>query len=160
MQQQSVEESTRHPFQSPNQIDDRHDVKLEDSQRLDSIAHLLRPPSAGTLFRDIIYKLRFTAMPTFEGASNMSLPVKVAITGGGIAGCSLANGLISYPNIQFDVFEGKSSLRGNTPRPRNSCRSVDVGQNAVRLSKSLQMHREPSEQWASMLPPFLRAPEP
>lgn len=40
----------------------------------------------------------------------MSQPISVAIIGGGLAGCTLANGLLLRPNIRFDLFESKSSL--------------------------------------------------
>lgn len=37
----------------------------------------------------------------------MTAPIKIAIVGGGIAGCTLANGLLKCPHIQFDVFESR-----------------------------------------------------
>ena len=37
----------------------------------------------------------------------MAVQIRVAIVGGSIAGCTLANGLLQYPNVLFDVFESK-----------------------------------------------------
>lgn len=34
----------------------------------------------------------------------------VAIVGGGLAGCTFANGLMKHPNISFHVFEGKPNF--------------------------------------------------
>lgn len=38
------------------------------------------------------------------------MPIRVAIVGGSIAGCSLANGLLRSPNIDFHVFDAKPSF--------------------------------------------------
>lgn len=36
---------------------------------------------------------------------------KVAVIGGGLGGCTLANGLLKHPNIEFDVFEGSAAFK-------------------------------------------------
>ncbi|KAF2758770.1 FAD/NAD(P)-binding domain-containing protein [Pseudovirgaria hyperparasitica] len=41
----------------------------------------------------------------------MTEPLRIAIVGGSIAGCTLANGLLKYKHITFDVFESKDSFR-------------------------------------------------
>lgn len=38
-------------------------------------------------------------------------PIKVAIIGGGIGGCAIANGLMKHKHIQFDVYEGSSAFK-------------------------------------------------
>lgn len=38
------------------------------------------------------------------------MPIKIAIIGGSIAGCSLAHGLFRHPHIEFDVFDAKPSF--------------------------------------------------
>lgn len=35
-------------------------------------------------------------------------PIHVAIIGGGLAGCTMANGLLKHSNVTFDVFEAGS----------------------------------------------------
>lgn len=46
----------------------------------------------------------------------MSESIRVAIIGGGLMGCTLANGLLRYPHIDWQVFEKKSTFveRGAT----------------------------------------------
>lgn len=38
-------------------------------------------------------------------------PIRIAIIGGGIGGCTLANGLLKHENIEFDVFEGGAAFK-------------------------------------------------
>lgn len=40
----------------------------------------------------------------------MSQRVSIAIIGGGLAGCTLANGILSLPNLTFDIFESKAEF--------------------------------------------------
>lgn len=41
----------------------------------------------------------------------MASPLRVAIIGGGLGGCTLANGLLKHRHIEFDVFEGSSTFK-------------------------------------------------
>ena len=38
------------------------------------------------------------------------MPLRIAIIGGSIAGCTLANGLLKHDNVRFDIFESKKSF--------------------------------------------------
>lgn len=40
----------------------------------------------------------------------MSHQISIAIVGGGIAGCTLANGLLQYSHIKFDIFEARATF--------------------------------------------------
>ncbi|KAK4635690.1 hypothetical protein CLAFUW4_01856 [Fulvia fulva] len=40
----------------------------------------------------------------------MDTPIRIAIVGGSIGGCSLANGLLPLQHITFDVFESKENF--------------------------------------------------
>ncbi|KAB8360873.1 hypothetical protein FH972_024607 [Carpinus fangiana] len=37
--------------------------------------------------------------------------IRIAVIGGGLGGCTLANGLLKHPHIEFDVFEGSSAFK-------------------------------------------------
>lgn len=41
----------------------------------------------------------------------MAAEIRVAIVGGSIAGCTLANALLPHRHIAWDVFEGKPTFR-------------------------------------------------
>jgi salicylate hydroxylase len=41
----------------------------------------------------------------------MPTPLRVAIIGGSISGCTLANGLLRHDHLEFDIFESKSSFQ-------------------------------------------------
>lgn len=38
------------------------------------------------------------------------MPIRIAIVGGSIAGCTLANGLLCCKDVTFDIFDAKSSF--------------------------------------------------
>jgi salicylate hydroxylase len=62
----------------------------------------------------------------------MGPEVRIAIIGGGIAGCTLANGLHQCPNVRFDVFEARAIF---TERGA----SVGLAGNAVSALRAMGM---------------------
>jgi len=62
----------------------------------------------------------------------MATQIRIAIVGGSITGCTLANGLLRYPNAIFDIFESKSSFEergssvGIAPNAQSALRAMNL----------------------------------
>lgn len=74
------------------------------------------------------------------------MPLRVAVIGGSIAGCTLANGLLQYPDISFDVFDGKDSFseRGAgvaiAPNARKALHAMSIdAEKALRRAGGMEM---------------------
>ena len=67
----------------------------------------------------------------------MATPTRIAIVGGSITGCTLANGLLQYPNVGFDIFESKSSFEergssvGIAPNAQSALRAMNLDPDAM-----------------------------
>lgn len=61
--------------------------------------------------------------------------LRVAVVGGSIAGCTLANGLLPHQNISFDVFESKPTFSERGAE-------VSLAENAQKALRETGIHVE------------------